>query len=72
MTAFWPERHYPQEPMNPARRENYRLRAAIDDVMQFVKFPQKMSTDLARVALVELGAPRPVIDRLLNFVEYRP
>jgi len=55
----------------PARRVNYTLREQIDAILAFLKPPQKMSKDLAAVALREIGTPRPVIDRLLSFVEYR-
>lgn len=73
MTNFWPEAFSPREPHSAARRSNYSLRQRIDDVMLFIRFPQKMPLDLARVALAEVGAPRPVIERLLGgLVEYRP
>ncbi len=68
---LWPE-FSPQEPYSPARRENYLLRQKIDDVLAFVRPPQKMSLAQVCNELVLVGAPRPVIDRLIGgLVEYR-
>lgn len=67
----WPE-FLPPEPHSPARRENYLLRQRIDDVLAFVKPPQKMSLEQAVKELELVGTPHPVIDRLIGgLVEYR-
>lgn len=65
-TTYWPEHYSPREPHSPARRVNYTLRERIEEVMAFVRPPQKMPLDVARVALQEVGAPRPVIERLIG------
>lgn len=67
---YWPEVTAAIEA--PARRVDYSLRDRIDAIMAFIRPPQKMSIELARVALREVGAPHPVIERLLGgLVEYR-
>lgn len=60
----WPE--HTTDITAPARRVNFTLREQIDAVMAFIRPPQKMRLEEARVELAEIGAPRPVIERLLG------
>lgn len=55
--------HY--EPFTPARRSNYTLRETIEQIMGLVQ-SRWMPTDTARIALAEVGAAGPVIDRLIG------
>lgn len=71
MIKYWPE-HATNDLQAAARRENFTLRNRIDAVMAFIRPPQPMSFAQARIELAEVGAPRPVIARLLDgLVEYR-
>jgi len=67
---------WPEDVTAPARRINASLRNRIDEVLICCRprgpVPAVMRLDVAEAALLELNAPRPVIDRLIrSYVEYR-
>lgn len=61
----------------PARRQNFRLRHAIDDILVLCRPHQGrapvMPLAKARHELVELNTPTPVIERLVvGYIDYAP